>query len=159
MSEGKPKSFAPSKILVPIDGSDNAKRALKSAIDISQIFNAELLVVTVIPSPNLLVEAPVSLRMIPTGESTYYVQQESYAKHFIDEAVDIAGRNNARNVRSEIARADKSIVEEILHIATRERADLIVIGTRGLGGFKRLLQGSVSSGVVEHAHCNVLVVR
>ena len=51
------------------------------------------------------------------------------------------------------------MVEEILGVAEKEKIDLIVIGTRGLGGFRKLLQGSVSSGVMTHAKCNVLVVR
>ena len=43
--------------------------------------------------------------------------------------------------------------------AENEKMDLIVMGTRGMSGFKRLLIGSVASGVVKHAHCTVLVVR
>jgi len=52
-----------------------------------------------------------------------------------------------------------STVQGIVEFASNEKVDLIVIGTRGLSGFKRLLIGSVSSGVVAHAHCPVLVVR
>ena len=47
------------------------------------------------------------------------------------------------------------IVEE----ADRWQADLIVMGSRGLGAWNRLLLGSVSSGVVHHAHCSVEIVR
>jgi nucleotide-binding universal stress UspA family protein len=61
--------------------------------------------------------------------------------------------------QSETLESVSSVVEEITHCAETKSVDLIVIGTRGLGGFKRLLLGSVSSGVVTHAHCNVLVVR
>jgi nucleotide-binding universal stress UspA family protein len=52
-----------------------------------------------------------------------------------------------------------SVVEAIVDFAAKENADLIVVGTRGMTGFKRLLVGSVSSGVVNHARCPVLVVR
>jgi nucleotide-binding universal stress UspA family protein len=49
--------------------------------------------------------------------------------------------------------------EEIIRLANIYNADLIVIGSRGLTGVKRIIQGSVSSQVVENAHCSVLVVK
>jgi nucleotide-binding universal stress UspA family protein len=53
----------------------------------------------------------------------------------------------------------QSIVQAIVELAAKENFDLIVIGTRGMTGFKKLLVGSVSSGVVTNANCSVLVVR
>jgi nucleotide-binding universal stress UspA family protein len=47
----------------------------------------------------------------------------------------------------------------IVEYAERENIDLIVIGSRGLTGFRKLLLGSVASGVVTYAHCPVLVVK
>lgn len=49
--------------------------------------------------------------------------------------------------------------EEIIKLASRQRADLIVMGAKGLGAIARFLLGSVSTRVVQHAHCTVLVVR
>jgi len=43
--------------------------------------------------------------------------------------------------------------------AAHKKADLIVTGTRGMTGFKKLILGSVSSGLVNHAHCPVLIAR
>jgi len=51
------------------------------------------------------------------------------------------------------------VVETIINHAAKEDVDLIIVGTRGLGGFKKMLIGSVSSGVISHANCPVLVVR
>jgi nucleotide-binding universal stress UspA family protein len=48
---------------------------------------------------------------------------------------------------------------EIVALAEELQADLIVMGSRGLGGVRRALMGSVSDSVVRHAHCPVLVVR
>jgi nucleotide-binding universal stress UspA family protein len=151
-------SFPPTKILVPIDGSTNAKRALDVGIKISKTYGAELVVLNVIPTPSILVGAPAGFGMTPTGLESYYEQQENYANHFIEEATAIA-KTHGVNARSEVARAANSIVEEIIDVAAREKIQLIVIGTRGLGGFRKLLQGSVSSGVAAHANCNVVVVR
>ncbi len=148
----------PSKMLVPIDGSSNASRALDVAIGLAKISGSELVVLNVISTPNVLITtsafgAPAS------GVETYYEQQENSARRFVDEAIIHARKEGISKLTSSIIRADKSIVEEIIGAAVSNKVDLIVIGTRGLGGFKRLLLGSVSSGVVAHAHCNVLVVR
>jgi nucleotide-binding universal stress UspA family protein len=151
-------SYSPLKILVPIDGSPNADRASDVAIGLAKSFGSELLILNVISTPNVLITtsafgAPAS------GLESYYEQQENSARHFVDEAVIHARKGGVSKVTSSVIRADKSIVEEIIGVASSNKVDLIVIGTRGLGGFKRLLLGSVSSGVVAHAHCNVLVVR
>ena len=63
-------------------------------------------------------------------------------------------------IKSEVLwEAGKSAVQLITEFAEKNDVDLIVIGTRGLGGFKRLLLGSVASGVMSHASCSVIVVR
>jgi nucleotide-binding universal stress UspA family protein len=85
-----------------------------------------------------------------------------------------AARRDAKKMEDEVARLAEadgvkavcvirenvvSVVEAIVSFAEERRVDLIVLGTRGQSGFKKLLMGSVSSGVVTHAHCSVLVVR
>ena len=49
--------------------------------------------------------------------------------------------------------------QEIVNLADKIAAGLIVVGSRGLGGIRRALMGSVSDSVVRHAHCPVMVVR
>jgi nucleotide-binding universal stress UspA family protein len=147
------------RILVPIDGSPNAIRALKAAVNQSKAFGGEIVIVTVIPTPGILVQAPVGLGLPPDGISQYYDRQEESAGNLLDQAVSVCQKQGISNVKTQTVRADKSIVEEIIETAARRNVDLIVIGTRGLGGFKKLLMGSVSSGVVTHASCDVLVVR
>ena len=75
--------------------------------------------------------------------------------------------NNARNmakdegifdIETEIFIDVKSIIESIIEYA-RRNIDLIVDGTRGRTGLKRFLMGSVANGVVQNAHCSVLLVR
>jgi nucleotide-binding universal stress UspA family protein len=60
---------------------------------------------------------------------------------------------------TEVIIADESIFSEIIEFAERENKDLIIMGTRGRTGFKKLLLGSVASGVINFAHCPVLVIR
>ena len=62
-------------------------------------------------------------------------------------------------VRVETIRIQGRAVNGIVDTARDIGADLIVMGSRGLGGFKSLLLGSVSDGVLHHAHCTVLIVR
>ena len=148
-----------SRILVPIDGSTNSTRALNVACNLAKFSGAELMILNVIPTPGILVEAPVGFGLPPGGISEYYNRQEENAENVVGQAVSVCKEQGIKNVATQITRADKSIVEEIIDSATRKNIDLIVIGTRGLGGFKKLLLGSVSSGVVTHASCDVYVVR
>jgi nucleotide-binding universal stress UspA family protein len=63
------------------------------------------------------------------------------------------------DIKTEIFIDVKSIIESIIDYATRKNIDLIVIGTRGRTGLKRFFMGSVANGVIQHAHCSVLVIR
>ena len=74
---------------------------------------------------------------------------------------DLAGLARKEGVKTTTAVLDNvtSTVYAITNYAEQRRIDLIVVGSRGLGGFKRMLLGSVSSGVLNHASCSVLVVR
>ncbi len=149
--------LAISRVLVPTDGSKNAIRALNLAIFLAEKFDAELTILNVIPSPRTVVDTAVG--WIPTSTAAYYDEQENISKRLLDEELSLCKTRDVKKARSEIVRASKSIVGEIIELATKRKIELIVIGTRGLGGFRKLIQGSVSSGVVAHAHCNVLVVR
>ena len=70
-----------------------------------------------------------------------------------------ARENSIANFSSDVVVANKSVVAEIVSYAESNNIDLIVIGTRGKSGFKKLLLGSVASGVVTYAHCPVLVIK
>jgi nucleotide-binding universal stress UspA family protein len=132
-------------------------RAAEVAIRLAKEYKAELFVLNAIPLPRIAIEAPVG--MGPTTDiGRYYEDGETYSKKLLGD-VSLLAEEEGLDVRKEMARSRGSIVESIIDYASDEMIDLIVIGTRGLGGFKRLLLGSVSSGVVSHANCNVLVIR
>lgn len=149
----------PARILVPIDGSQNSIRALKKAITLTKTYESELLVMNVISAPNILLEAPIGFGVNSSSATDYYSEQEVYANRFLEDAISVIKSEGVGRFSSEVVRASKSVVEEIIETASKRKVDLIVIGTRGVGGFRKLLQGSVSSGVVTHASCDVLVVR
>jgi nucleotide-binding universal stress UspA family protein len=68
---------------------------------------------------------------------------------------------SASNVRieTEIIMEKKSVVSDIIEYSKKQSINLIVIGTKGKTGLRRLLLGSVSQGVLAYAHCPVLLVR
>ena len=150
--------FCPEKILVPVDGSPNSFRALEVAAKIASKFHAEMRVLYVLQQASALLYA-ISAPGTPTIiTDEYYTSAEEEASGFLSKMMTIA-RNNEVHCTEEIIRTASSIVNTIVTNSKADNVDLIVIGTRGLGGFRRMLLGSVSSGVVAHASCSVLVVR
>jgi len=79
-------------------------------------------------------------------QATFAVEQERVAELVGERAVDV-----------EVHAVHATAVKALIHAS--EKADLLVVGTRGLGGFKNLLLGSVAEQVIRHAACSVLVVR
>ena len=151
-------SFPLKKILVSTDGSENAMRALDAAIQLAKAFSAELFVVSVAPEIVPSVYSPIGVATPALDYSQFLEAAEKDAKRIVDQAVQSAKQGSV-NAKGEAFRTLTSVAETIIEAADKENADLIVVGTRGLGGFKKLLLGSVSSAVVSHANCAVLVVR
>ena len=90
--------------------------------------------------------------------SAYYEAVERDTKKIVEDGVQKAKQQSVK-VRGEALKTVSSVAEAIITEAEKENEDLIVVGTRGLGGFKKLVLGSVSSAVVAHATCSVMVVR
>jgi nucleotide-binding universal stress UspA family protein len=128
---------------------------LQVAIEVAQRYGSKLITLSVITAPVFL---PVGTGGSPTDLSMYYEEGTVEAKRAVDDAVKLADAAGVSS-RGEVIEASGSTVETIVDFASRENVDLIVMGTRGLGGLKKLVLGSVSSGVVAHAHCSVLIVR
>jgi nucleotide-binding universal stress UspA family protein len=137
----------PTKILLATDGSEDAALATKAAIDLSKQSGAELHVVHVGRS---------TLRRSPK-------EYQAAAREKIGElarAVEEAGGDiTESHLRIDDSQTPGNEAEHITGVAEELGADLIVVGSRGLGGLKRALMGSVSESIVRHAHCPVLVMR
>jgi nucleotide-binding universal stress UspA family protein len=130
-------------IVVGVDGSDHARRALRWAIDEAKLRGATLHLVHSWRFP-----PPVPL---PDG-GLAPADIEGVAQAVLDDASALVPDGVA--IRREIA------ADHPAHSLVRasEGADLLVVGARGLGGFKGLLLGSVSEQVVHHARCPVVIV-
>jgi nucleotide-binding universal stress UspA family protein len=143
-------AVAYTKILVGYDGSENSKRALDRAIALSEGTGAAIRLVVA-----------VSTVLITYGPTAYY--PPDYAEQALKEGgrllSDAVGRAKAagRNVSGSVE--DGHPAEILLDCARREGADLIVVGRRGISGIERFVMGGVSSSVVNHSTCDVLVVK
>ncbi len=141
------------KILLAFDGSEYSVRALKIAAMLAKTHGSKLLV--------LYVTVPLAYsygRMSPAYVDRIDRSARKEAHAVVKRAHDLV-RNTDLNIKAEVIEGILSPVQAITEHAVKERVDLIVVGTRGISGFKKLLLGSVSSGVVAHAPCSVLVVR
>ncbi len=135
------------RIVVGIDGSPLAANALEFAIEEAELRHAELHVTyayTVMASP-------------VTGSTghDYYEQVERDAKEFLEKAKAAAPSTDDLTVQWLGVPGNPA---EVLIEASKE-ATLLVVGSRGVGGFLGLLMGSVSTQCVHYSHCPVLVVR
>ncbi|MFT5440300.1 MAG: nucleotide-binding universal stress UspA family protein [Alphaproteobacteria bacterium] len=143
-------------ILVPIDGSGYANRAVDYAGDLASKFDAKVVLLHAIhyPSeglPDELHRYAVSEHLDGPGEIDRVVEK------ILESAAIRANNAGAENVSSQSHRGDPA--QLILDVAKTVGADMIVMGSRGLGELKGLLVGSVSDKVLHHAEVPVTIVR
>ena len=147
-------SIFPTKILLATDGSEEASLAARTAVDLADKTGSELHVAFVLRTQ----DAPDYDTLGFDIERPHEEENiEQMGQRLLDEQVrrvEEAGGTVA-GAHFRLARPDQGI----LAIGEDVGAGLIVLGSRGLGGVKRALMGSVSDSVVRHAHCPVLVVR
>ena len=138
-------------ILLASDGSACALEAAAVAAILADKLTSRVTIINVFqPSPYVA----------PYGEPIGYCLDDRYIAEIQDDAICSTG--HVLDEHGVAFRSRKEIgppAAEIARVAEEEACDLIVLGSRGLGGFQRLLLGSVSDGVAHHAHCPVLIVR
>lgn len=139
-------------IIVGIDGSAHSALALEWAMKEGALEHAPVTVITVHSVP----ASPW------TGNPTVLAQDSEVLAKLRQAAEDmtvkVTSQLNGKRPASVTVRAINGFPAKELIDASRD-ADLMVVGSRGTGGFARLVMGSVSDQVVHHAHCPVMVVR
>jgi nucleotide-binding universal stress UspA family protein len=144
------RDYLPGRILLAVDGSEEASAATRTAVDLADRTDSELHVVHV-------GELKPVYHPERRGYLARYEELQEEARRLLEEQVDeinSAGGSVSR-AHLRIGRPD----EEIVGLAEEIGAGLIATGSRGLGGMRRALMGSASDSIVRHAHCPVLVVR
>ncbi len=156
-------SIFPTKILLATDGSREAELSTRTAADLAEKTGSELHLVHVFGIapwypiyPEVTTPEGVA-QEDPMLEEDLERIPEQRAREILDTEVE-----KARSAGSTVAQAylrEGGVAAEIVSLAEDIGAGLIVMGSRGRGGIRRALMGSVSDSVVRHAHCPVLVVR
>ncbi|WP_284889030.1 universal stress protein [Burkholderia sp. lyk4-R2A-23] len=143
-----------SNILVALDGSDTSSRALDAALDLASDTHARLTPVYVI---DFLVPAYDTYGYDPS------ILIDAFREEGLRVTADAATRMKARDVAGtpqicNVAPAGEDVAQRIVGFAGEIDADLIVLGTHGRRGFRRLVLGSVAERVLRHATCPVLMI-
>jgi nucleotide-binding universal stress UspA family protein len=144
------------KILIAIDGSEHSFQAAEYALDLAKKFEAQLYAVTVtyIPaSENLSHKQVLSKSLVEDGN-----KDMKNSEQWFDNFVQKASEYNV-NLKTELLNSTRPVDYVLLEFAEENGIDLIVMGTKGRTGFKKLLLGSVASSVSTYAHCPVLIVK
>lgn len=140
------------KVLVPIDGSENAIRALSYAVDlrINHFQNLEIIIVNV--------QVPLHL-----NHGKFFVNEHDLATYYHDEASDALkdAREFLQEKEEEVKEIKKigQIAESICQLADEEQCDAIIMGTRGLGSIKNIMLGSVSTKVISLCDVPITLIK
>jgi nucleotide-binding universal stress UspA family protein len=138
------------KMVVGVDGSDNSFRALDQAVQLAKQFSSELIMVFVVHIP------VTSYSYDVLGSLSVFNRLEEDGKDALAKCAEIASKAEVSS-RTVLLSGDPA--QGILDTATKEGADLLIVGSRGTGTLERLLIGSVSERVVRFSKCPVLVVK
>ena len=139
----------PEKIVVAVDGSDPSFKALSYAAKLAGLSKSKIVVLNV-----------MSLPPWTTAKTA-----DALKKDLANKAADVLGkakslgRSNGVDVETRSIETSGSIVMAIIDFSNKEKADLIVMGTKGTSGYGKMMLGSVAAGVVSFASCPVLAVR
>ena len=145
--------------MVPVDGSKPSLDASVQAIDIAKRLDAELIALYVV-SPDIrydYMEDIITPRLPRALKDVMMIAMQKGERH-VKKVQQRASQKKVK-VKTDVVIGVSSVVKEIVGYAEKNKIDMIVIGSRGLSGIKKMLLGSVASGVVTYSHCPVLVAK
>jgi len=149
------------KILIALDGSESADKALDFALDLADKYCADIVLLSVIqPVIVPMISYPASgvPSIPPTSIGSYTKGFRAGHKKVLSQAL-----KKAKKIRPKLKVSTKLVEgrpsDKIIETAKEGNFDIIVIGSRGLGGIKEFFLGSVSDRVADEAPCPVLIVK
>ncbi len=158
--ESSSKNF--NKILICIDGSKESFDAADYGINLAKLSNALMIVMHVLPQKIRYAYDDIdaikpNIPATPIKGVVAISKQEVQMKWF-NNIIEKAKKSDV-TIQTDIIVATKSVSSEIVDYADKYSVDLIIVGTRGRSGLKRMLLGSVASEVVKYADCPVLIIK
>jgi nucleotide-binding universal stress UspA family protein len=147
-----------SKIVVGVDGSEESMKAAEYAITIAKLYNAELNAITVLTSDIGYIYSSPGVESPPLTVKEIILLAGDEAKKWFDEIKEKANKKGIQ-LKTEYIVAKKSLLNTILEYVEEHNINLVVVGTRGRSGIKKMLLGSIASGLVTYSPCPVLVIK
>jgi nucleotide-binding universal stress UspA family protein len=156
------------RIILPVDGSDQSKKAVEKAIFIAKNMKKPILAIRIVETPKIRYNYPSAFSPVATyGPTTVQIydkqtkQQTSLSKKLKDIAranlddVKLIGKKEDIKIKTKMlsGHADQKIIE------IAEEDDLIIMGAKGHSSFERIFIGSVSEKVLHHTKSSVMIVR
>jgi len=149
-----------SKILVPIDGSEPSFHAARIASNIADKFQSEIIVLYVVVSPSKSEYANLTGLVTPKQIDMIIENAKKESKNWFKRIEDMVKEENSNiKISMKVIITGVAVYGEVIQYAQQENIDLIVVGTRGRSGIKKLLLGSTASGIVTYSSCPVIVVK
>lgn len=146
-----------SEILVPVDGSEHAFRALQVACSIAKAEDKPLRLLHVVPSAEIPEGLKRYAQLEHVRESPEHLYESAVAENILNAARGEAAAAGVNQVECSIEHGDPP--RGILEVASRSDVDTIVMGTRGLSDIQGLILGSVAHKVSHGAECRVVTVK
>jgi nucleotide-binding universal stress UspA family protein len=143
------------RIVVGTDGSDTASRAVREAVELARVSGASLDVVSAYEPATAPQLSPAERVEVP-GDVQYEVAGRQEVNLVLDRA---AGEAERVGVSVSTHAREGDAADALLDVAEETKADLLVVGNKGMTGAKRFLLGSVPNKVSHHAPCSVFIVR
>ena len=149
-----------SKILIPVDGSTNSMKAIDYAVDLAEKYKSELLALHVLYSQSGFAfhKETVAGAITSSSLNDLNLEAKQEAEKWFEE-INKRAEERKVQIKTEVVFTVISIVEGILTYAEKENINLIIIGSKGKSGWKKLIVGSVASGISTYAHCPILIVK
>jgi nucleotide-binding universal stress UspA family protein len=148
------------KILVPLDCSEFAENSLNVAIEIAKQFHSQLFLLHVFSTHPKYQRAGMTGKMrVPTRPHDAAKISEEIPQYCTDLLTTSKNKVTAEGIPVQTILKEGHVVDEILKTTRQGGFDLVVMGARGQSMIKNLLLGSVSSGVIRHSGCPVLVTK
>ena len=138
------------KVLVPVDGSEHANKALDFALDLAQKYSAEILVMTVVHYP-VIMEVPENIL------AYYEMVKASYEKVLSEALEKVKTATPGLNVTSKLMEGYPA--DMIIETAQEGKFDIIVMGRRGQGHLRHTFLGSVSDRVADQSPCALILIK